>query len=162
MLAGQGNHLVALATLWDLEAVLVGPLLDLAVAPALQQSVAQRSLSRSSRLGGGSVLVSGGVGADLAVAAHARDELVAGAGLWGGDATLVEPLLEVRVGPGLVEPVAGIAGGLANLVGDGLVVGAGGLQKRVASAWRWVRDAMVVEEGLQLRLSPAGKGCVSD
>lgn len=156
MLAGQRDELVTLTALGDLEAVLVGPLLDLAVAPALQQGVAQGSLSSAGRLRGRCVLGGGAVRGDLSVAADAGDELVAVAGLWDRDAALIEPGLEVRVRPGLVEPVAGVAGGLADLGGDGLVVGAGGGQERVASARRWVRDVVVVEESLELGLGPAG------
>lgn len=157
MLARQSNELITLAALGNLEAVLVGPLLDLAVAPALQQSVAQGSLSRSSRLGGRGVLGSSAIGGELSVTADASNEFVASAGLRGGDAALVEPCLEVRVRPGLVEPVAGIAGSLADFVGNGLVVCACSVQKGVASARRRVRDAVVVEESLQLRLGPTGK-----
>lgn len=156
MLASQGDQLVALATLGDLETVLIGPLLDLAVAPALQKGVAERGLSRSGRLRGGGVLGSSRIGGDLAIAANAGNELVTAAGLRSWDTTLIEPSLQVRVGPGLVEPVAGIADGLADFVGDGLVVGAGGVQERVAGAWGWVGDMVVVEERLKLRLSPAG------
>lgn len=41
MFAGESNELVALATLWNLDAIAVGPLLDLAVAPALEELIAE-------------------------------------------------------------------------------------------------------------------------
>lgn len=158
VLAGESNELVTLAALWDLEAVLVGPLLDLAVRPALQKSVTQRSLSGSSRLGGSSVFGSSGIRANLAIAAHAGDELVAVGWLRGWDAALIEPLLEVGVGPRLVEPVTWVGSGLANLVRDGLVVRSSSVQERIAVARRRVRNAVVVEERLQLGLGPSGRG----
>lgn len=41
MFAGESNELVAFATLWNLDAIAVGPLLDLAVAPALEELIAE-------------------------------------------------------------------------------------------------------------------------
>jgi hypothetical protein len=68
---------------------------------------------------------------------------------------LIEPSLQVRVGPLRVEPVAWVGCSLASLSGRGLVVRASGGEERIASAWRWVGDVVVVEERLELRLSPA-------
>ena len=59
--------------------------------------------------------------------ARAR-RLVAAAGLRGRNAALVEPGLQVRIGPLGVEPVTRIAGGLTGLVRRRLVVGAGGVE----------------------------------
>lgn len=95
------------------------------------------------------------VAGDAGVAAEGGDELVTRAWLRGWDAALVEPGLEIGLRPVLVQPVAWVQRGLADLVGDGLVVGAGGLKERIASARGWVGDAVVVQEGLELRLSPA-------
>lgn len=39
-----------------------------------------------------------------------------------------------HTGPGLVQPVAGVGGGLASLLSNGLVVGAGLLEDAVAVA----------------------------
>lgn len=50
MLAGQGDELVALGALRDLDALLVEPFLDLAVAPAIEELIAERMLGR---FGGG-------------------------------------------------------------------------------------------------------------
>lgn len=45
VLAGESDELVAFAALRNLDAILVGPLLDLAVAPAIEKLVAQGLLS---------------------------------------------------------------------------------------------------------------------
>lgn len=71
------------------------------------------------------------------------------------DAALVEPGLQVRLRPRGVKPVARIAESLAGLVRNGLIVRADGLEERVASARSGVRNAMVVKEGLELRLGPS-------
>jgi hypothetical protein len=160
VLASESDELVALATLRDLDSVLVGPLLDLAVTPAVQEGITEGSLGGLSSGGGGVVLGSGAVRSDLSVAADRRDQLVASAGLRHGNAALIEPGLEVGVRPGLVEPVTRVGSGLAGLVGNGLVVGAGSLEERVAAARGWVGDVVVVEESLELRLSPAGRWSV--
>lgn len=46
----------------------------------------------------------------------------------------IEPLLEVRLGPGLVQPVTGVGSGLASLLGDSLVAGAGLLEEGITLA----------------------------
>ena len=155
VLAGESDELVALAALWDLNTVLVKPLLELAVTPALDELIAERLLGLACGGGGGGILSGGTVGGDLSVAANGCYELVAIAGLRDWDTTLVEPGLEVRLRPLLPEPVAGVGGSLTGLVRDIGVLRASGVEERVAGAWRWVRDAVVVEEGLELRLSPA-------
>ena len=89
------------------------------------------------------------------MAAERGDELVAGAWLWDGHTALVEPGLEVRVRPRVVEPVAGVGGSLASLLRDFVVVGARSGEKRVASARVGVGNVVLVEKGLELRLGPA-------
>jgi len=71
---------------------------------------------------------------EAGLAAEVGDERVTGRGLRDVVATLIEPSLEVRVGPGSVKPVTGVVGSLRSLLSDGLVVLANGLQKRVG--WR--------------------------
>lgn len=156
VLAGESSELVTLATLGNRDAVLVEPLLDLAIAPAVKELVGKRRLGRLSRLGGSVVLLAGLRGSDVGVAADGRDELVTVTGLRCRDTALVEPCLQVRVGPLRVDPVTRVARGLAGLVRCGLVVGADSMEERVASARSRVRDAVVVEERLELRLGPAG------
>lgn len=48
VLAGESDELVAVAALWDLDAVLVSPVLDLAVAPTVEELVAERLLGTGS------------------------------------------------------------------------------------------------------------------
>jgi hypothetical protein len=146
VLASERNELVALASLGHLDAVLVGPLLDLAVAPALEKRVTERLLSARSRGGGRSVVLGGALRCEVSVAADGGDELVTVARLRDRDTTLVEPGLQVRVGPGGVEPVTRVRSGLSGLVGDSLVVGTDGGEERVTSAGRRVGDSMVVKE----------------
>ena len=155
VLACKTDELVALAALGHLDTVPVAPLLDLAITPAVEELVAQGLLSTGSRgrRGGG-----GGcsrVGSDTSIAAKRGDHLVAVVGLRVRDTTLIEPSLEVRVGPGLVDPVTGVRSGLASLVRRRLEVGADSLEERIAGAWGRIWHAMVVEEGLELGLSPA-------
>lgn len=142
--------------MWDRDAVLVEEGLELGVIPGVDELVGE-GLSR----GGGrrrerSVLAGGVIGGNLGVATDLSDQLVTAAGLRGGDAALVHPLLQLRVRPGLIEPITRVLEGLAGLVGSRLVVGAGREEEGVASAGLRVRDAVVVEEGLQLRVGPAG------
>ena len=102
------------------------------------------------------------VGSGTGVTAESSNQLVARAGLRGRDAALIEPSLEIRVGPLSVEPVARVSGSLTGLLGDGLVVGAGRVEQGVASARRGVRDVVVVEERLDLRVGPAVEDPVLD
>lgn len=134
VLASKSDELVALATLWHLDAVAVGPLLDLAVAPAFEKLVAQRLSSGGGGLGGRGVLRCGFVGSDLRVAAKRGNELITVAWLWDWDSTLIKPCLQIRVGPLRVQPVAWVGGSLACLVGGLGVVGASGVEERVAGA----------------------------
>ena len=155
MLACQSGELVTLAALGNGDAVLVEPLLDLAVRPALEKLVGKALLGVGSLLGGGVVLLVGPLSSNVRVTTDGGDERVAVAGLRDGDATLVAPSLQVRVGPLSVEPLARVGSGLAGLVCHGLVVGAGSREQRVASAGLGVGDTVVVKERLELRISPA-------
>lgn len=128
MLAGESGELVALATLGDGDAVLVQPLLDLAVRPAVEELVGEALLGSGGLRRDGVVTLVGFLGGNVRVTADRGDELVAAAGLRGRNAALVEPGLQVRIGPLGVEPVTRIAGGLTGLVRRRLVVGAGGVE----------------------------------
>lgn len=155
VLASESSELVALAALGNGNAVLVEPLLDLAVRPAVEELVGKALLSVSGLLGSGVVLLVGFLSSNVRVAADGGDEGVAGAGLGNGNTTLVTPSLQIRVGPLSVEPLAGVGSGLTGLVRGGLVVRADSGEKRVASARLRVGDTVVVEESLELRVGPA-------
>jgi hypothetical protein len=154
VLAGESEELVALGALGNLDTVLVGPLLDLAVGPRVEKSVAEALLSSR---GGGRDL---GVGtleveaSDARLTADVGNEAVTGGGLGNGVAALIEPGLQVRVGPGFVEPVTGVVDSLGDLVGSGLVVLADRLEEGVALAGLGNGNAMLVGKGLQLRVGP--------
>lgn len=155
VLAGKSDQLVTLGALGNLDAVLVGPLLDLRVRPRVQKGIAQTLLSSGGGSRGLGVNTLGVLAREAGLAAEVGDERVTGRGLRDVVATLIEPRLEVRVGPGSVKPVTGVVGGLRSLLGDRLVVLANGLQKRVALAGLRDGNAVLVSEGLQLRLGPA-------
>jgi hypothetical protein len=155
VLAGKSGKLVALAALGNGNAVLVEPLLDLAVRPALEKLVGKALLSGGCLLGDRVVLLVGFASSNVRVTADGGDERVAVAGLGNRDATLVAPSLQVRVRPLRVDPLAGVGSGLASLVRRRLVVGANSGEERVPCARLRVGDAVVVEERLELRLSPA-------
>jgi hypothetical protein len=158
VLACESGELVAFAALGNGDAVLVEPLLDLAVRPAVEKLVGEALLGVGSLLGGGVVLLVGFLSSNVRVTTDGGDERVTVAGLRDRDATLVAPGLQVRVRPLRVEPVARVSSGLAGLVRSGLVVGADSGEKRVASARARVGDAVVVAERLELGVGPAG-GC---
>jgi hypothetical protein len=155
VLAGKSNQLVTLGTLGNLDAVLVGPLLDLRVRPRVEKSIAQALLSGGGGRRGLGVNTLSVLAGEAGLATEAGDERVTGRGLGDVVATLIEPRLEVRVGPGSVDPVTGVVGSLRSLLSDRLVVLANRLQKRVALAGLRDGNAVLVGEGLQLRVGPA-------
>jgi hypothetical protein len=158
VLAGKGEKLVALGALGNLDAVLVGPLLDLAVRPRIEESITEALLGG----GGGrrdlSVRALGVQAGKAGLATERGDKRVTAGGLGGGVATLVEPGLDVRVRPRRVEPVTGVGSGLAKLGSGRLVVFADGLEERVALAGLGDGNAVLISEGLELRVGPAA-GC---
>jgi hypothetical protein len=91
---------------------------------------------------------------ETSIAADGSNKLVTGRGLRGRVTTLVQPRLEIRVGPGLVEPVTGVGSVLRGLVGDRLVVLAGSLEERVTVAGLGNRKAVLISKGLELRVGP--------
>ncbi len=129
VLAGKGLELVALATLWDVDTVLVEPRLEVSVAPAVDELITERLGSGACGSRGGRGLRCGAVGSGAGVAAERGNQLVAAGGLRGWDATLIEPSLEIGLRPGVVEPVARVRRSLTDFVGGRLVVGAGGRKK---------------------------------
>ena len=155
MLTGKSNELVALGALGNLDTVLVSPLLDLAVRPRVEKSVAKRLLGSGSGRRNLSVGTLGILTGNTGLAADAGDEAVTGGGLGNLVATLIEPGLQVRVGPRFVEPVTGVVCVFRDLVRSGLVVLTDSLEKGVTLAGLGNGDAVLVGKGLELRLGPA-------
>jgi hypothetical protein len=154
VLAGKSKELVALGALGHLDAVLVGPLLDLAVRPRVEESVAEALLSVGSSGRDRSVGTLGLLASKTRLAAESSDHRVAGVGLGNVVAALIEPRLEVRVGPGSVEPVAGVVGSLLGLLGYGLVVVTNGSEKGITLAGLGDGNAVLVGKGLELGVGP--------
>ena len=46
----------------------------------------------------------------------------------------IKPLLEIRLGPGLVQPVTGVGSSLTSLLSDGVVAGTGLLEEGITLA----------------------------
>jgi len=65
------------------------------------------------------------------------------------DATLIEPLLEIRVGPGFVQPIAGVRSSLANLLSSALVALTSCLVRLVALARLRDRNSVTVAKGFE-------------
>lgn len=146
VLADKSTELIDLGALRNGDAVLVAELLELSLTPSIDELVGQGSVGSvgtGGRGGGGILRLEVG---ETRVAADGGNELVARAGLRGGETVGVKPLLEIRLGPRLVQPVTGVGGSLASLLGNGLVVGSDLLQERVAGAG--LRDC---NEGLVLQ-----------
>lgn len=122
MLASKSEKLIALTALWNLDPILVGPLLDLRVAPRIKERIRQALGSSGGGRGSSSGVSSEVVGGDTTVAADGGDDLVAGRWLRYWDATLVAPCLQVRFGPGAVKPFARVSSSLASLGRNGIVV----------------------------------------
>ncbi len=154
MLAGESDELVALGALGNLDTVLVGPLLDLAVRPGVKESVGEALLSVGSSRRDRGVGTLRLLASKTRLAAESGDHGVARARLGNVVAALIEPSLEIRVRPGSVEPVTGVVGSLLGLLRSGLVVVTDGGEKRVTLAGLRNRNAVLVSESLELRVGP--------
>jgi hypothetical protein len=155
VLAGKGEELVTLGALGDLDSVLVSPLFDLAVRPRVKKSIAEARLGSGGRRRDGRISALE-VQAGLArVSADSSNQLVAGRGLGNIVATLIEPGLEVRVGPRRVEPITRVRSGLGDLVGSRLIVLTDNLEERIALTGLGDWNAVLVGEGLELGVGPA-------
>lgn len=157
MLACKSEELVALGALGNLDAVLVGPLLDLAVGPGVENSVTEALLSSSGGLGSRSIGALGVQASKTSLTTESGNEGITSGRLRSWVATLVEPSLDVRVGPGSVEPVTGVGSGFAELGSSSLVVLADSPDKRVALARLGNGNAILISECLELRVRPAGQ-----
>lgn len=89
------------------------------------------------------------------VAANRCNQLVTCRWLWNRNPVVVEPFLQVRLRPGLVDPIAGVRGLLLSLLGRRLVVRADCLEVLVTLAGLWYWDVVLVGECLELRIGPA-------
>lgn len=160
VLAGESNQLIALRALGHLHIVLVEELLQLRVRPGIEKLLTQRSFGSFSggdnRCSDTPGLKTGQVG----VSAHISNELVTVRWLRSGPSSLIEPLLQVGVGPLLVQPVARVGGGLASLFCDRFVVLTSGFDEGIAFARLGCRNAVAIEECLQLGVGPATRGLV--
>jgi hypothetical protein len=99
VLARKSKKLVALGALGNLDTVLVSPLLDLAVGPGVEKCVTEALLSSGSgrrNLSVGTLCVQAG---ETRLAAKTGNERVTAGRLRSGVAALIEPRLDVRVGP---------------------------------------------------------------
>lgn len=115
------------------DAVLVAELLELRLVPSIDDLVGQAVISGlGACLGAGSLLLHAQIG-KTRVAANRSDELVTSRRLGSGNAMGIKPLLEVGLGPRLIQPVARVGSSLTGLLSDGLI-----------------RAASLLEEGITL------------
>ena len=155
MLLGECNQFIAFGALRNLNAILISPIFDLTVAPGIQHCVGETLLGSICGSGSRCSGVLQVLSRQARIATDRSDELVPGARLWDRYSALIEELLELGLGPGLIEPIARVARGLLELFRDRLVVLSSGGQERVALTWLRSRYAMFVEEGFELGISPA-------
>ena len=160
VLAGDGEELGALGSVWNLDAVLVSPSLDLRIIPRVKDSVGDRGSGGLSGSRGRAGSLLGLQGSETRVAADRSDELVAGSWLWCWDTVGIEPVLKVRLGPGLVEPVAWVVGDVVGLLGSGIVTRAEVCKESITIVWLWNWDTMLVGESFQLGVGPANETLV--
>lgn len=156
VLASKSKELITLGALRNLDTVLVSPGLDLAVRPGVEKRVTEALLSSGSRGGNLSIRTLGIQAGKARLTTETGNKRVASGGLGSRVTTLIEPGLDVRVGPRGIEPFAGVCSSLAELVGSGLVVFTDGPQERVALARLRDRNAILVGKSLELRVRPAG------
>lgn len=140
--------------LFTVDCVLVTELLQLRLAPGIDDLVGERGVSGVGACGSGVLLVLQSEVGEARVATNRGNQLVTlqiskrqsktsqisfkgfpyVRDLRGRDTIGIQPFLEVRLGPGVVEPVTRVRGGLAHLLRYGLVVGADLLENSVTSA----------------------------
>lgn len=152
VLASKSKEFITFRALGNLHVVLVEEFLQLGVGPGVEQFLAERGLGRFSRgdcrRGNGASLQAG----QARVAADGGNKLVTVAGLRDWPAALVQPFLQVRLRPLRVQPITRVRDGLASFLCNSLVVFAGGLDQDIMLARLRSRNAMTVEECLELRL----------
>lgn len=134
VLADKGTELVDLGALGNRNVVLVAEFLELRLAPGINKLVSQSGISLLSAGRSASLLLLGLEIRETRVAADRGNQLVTGGWLRGRDSVSIEPLLEVRLGPGVIEPVARVGNRLTSLLSGGLIRGTGLLEEGVTLA----------------------------
>jgi hypothetical protein len=122
VLADKSTELLGLGTLRNGDVVGIAELLELGLAPGIDKLVGESGIRLLGASSGTGLLLLGLEVSETRVAADSGNQLVTSGGLGSRDAMGVEPLLEVGLGPGVVKPVTGIVGSLANLLTDRLPV----------------------------------------
>lgn len=122
VLADKSTELVGLGALGNVDAVGIAELLELSLTPSVNELVGKSGIGLLGAGSGTGLLLETLKVGEAGVAADRGDQLVTGSGLRSGNTVGVEPLLEVGLGPGVVEPVARVGGSLADLLGNSIVV----------------------------------------
>jgi hypothetical protein len=131
VLSDKSPQFVDLGALGNRDAVLVAKLLELGLAPSVNDGVSQVGIGSLDLLSSSIRLALGLEVGEARVAADRGNQLVAGGGLRGREAVGVKPLLEIRLGPGRVQPVSRIGSGFSGLFSGSLVSLASLLEKSV-------------------------------
>jgi hypothetical protein len=134
MLADEGTELVELGPLGNRDVVLVAEFLELSLTPGIDKLVGQSGISLLSAGRSAGLLLLGLEVRETRVAANRGNQLVTGSWLRGRDSMGIEPLLEVRLGPGVIKPVTRVGDRLTGLLSSGLIRGAGLLEESVTLA----------------------------
>ena len=97
MLANESTKLVDLGALRDIDAVPVAEVLELRLAPGVDEFVSQSGIGSRGAGRGGRKLVLGAEVGEPRVAAYRRDQLVPSGDLGSRKAVGIKPLLEIRI-----------------------------------------------------------------
>ena len=97
MLANESTELVQLGTLRDIDSVPVTEVLELRLAPGVDELVSQGGIGSFGAGRGARELVLGAEIGEPRVAAYRRDQLVPSGDLGSGKSVSIQPLLEIRV-----------------------------------------------------------------
>ena len=89
------------------------------------------------------------------VTADRCNKLITAASLWHGYSAFVKKLLEIGLGPCLIEPIAWIVSGFSKLLRDGVVVVSGSSYETISLGGLRSWNAIFIEERLELRIRPA-------
>lgn len=131
VLSNKSPKLVDLGALRNRDAVLVAELLELGLAPSVNDGVSQIVIGRLNLSRGLVRLALGLEVGETRVAADRGNQLIASGWLRGREAVGIEPLLEIRLRPGRVQPVSGIGSGFSSLFSSSLVRLTGLLKKSI-------------------------------
>ena len=143
VLTSEGEELIAFAILRVVNAVLVQPLLQLAIRPSLEGLLSdlvpcilplERSLT--------------------GVAADGSNKLITVVPLRNRVAVLITPLLQIASRPLGIDPVTRVLGSLTSLGGNSLIVATSSGEKSITVPRLRARDVVIVKKRLELRSSP--------